>query len=82
MHDAHSRLWPAFQRLANEYPDCDAVKLTLEMQRWFIRVQQQQFLRQAAATLRQSTSTSVASIANQSAAPQASTAPIENSTAS
>jgi hypothetical protein len=75
MNDAHSRLWPAFQRLANEYPDSDAVKLTLEMQRWFVHMRQLHFLHQA-------TSTSLASIANQRAAPPASTAPIENSTAS
>lgn len=44
MNDPHVRLWSAFQRLANEYPDCNAVKLTLELQRWFIAVQQQHFL--------------------------------------
>jgi len=44
MINSNLSLWRAFQKLANEYPDCNAVKLTLEMQRWFISVQQHQFL--------------------------------------
>lgn len=49
MNDPHTGLWPAFQRLANEHPDCNGVKLTLELQRWFISVQQQQFLQRLSA---------------------------------
>jgi len=49
MNQPSSRLWASFQRLANEHPECNAVKLTLEMQRWFIFVQQQHFLQRVAA---------------------------------
>ena len=44
MHDPKSSVWSAFQRLANEHPDCNAGKLTLDLQRGFVSIQQQYFL--------------------------------------
>jgi hypothetical protein len=52
VNESSSRLWASFQKLANEHPECNAVKLTLEMQRWFIFVQQQHFLQRVAAIAR------------------------------
>jgi hypothetical protein len=49
MNESSSRLWASFQKLASEHPECNGVKLTLEMQRWFIFVQQQYFLQRVAA---------------------------------
>jgi hypothetical protein len=49
MNEPSSRLWASFQKLASEHPECNGVKLTLEMQRWFIFVQQQYFLQRVAA---------------------------------
>jgi hypothetical protein len=51
MIDSSPSLWPTFQQLANDYPDCNAVKLTVELQRWFIKVHEQHFLDRVLATL-------------------------------
>jgi hypothetical protein len=44
MIDVKPPVWRDFQQLANDHPDCSAVKLTLELQRWYISVQEQHFL--------------------------------------
>jgi hypothetical protein len=48
MIEATPPVWRDFQQLANDYPDCGAVKLTLELQRWFISVQERHFLARVA----------------------------------
>lgn len=76
MNDPSASVWSAFQRLATEYPDCNAVRLTLNLQRGLVSMQQRP--PQAGDVA----STSVPSMRNHSAAPTASTADIDTSTAS
>jgi hypothetical protein len=45
MQDNHSTHWAIFQTLAREHPACNSVKLTIELQRWFIEQQQNVFSR-------------------------------------
>ncbi len=38
-------LWKDFRLLSRQNPDCEAVRLTVELQRWFVGHKQQAFIK-------------------------------------
>ena len=40
MADTSKNLWKVFGALEQQFPECKAVKLTIELQRWFVHQKQ------------------------------------------